>query len=189
MQQSQMVSTTTRFLATLRGTAVTQAAKPTLSAASMPTDLACTTWQAMFGSGARIGIATRTTPRAHLQTPQDPRLARPICCAAAAGSTPPDSALARGAASARTSPTAVSGSVPSGLRNTSPHPSLRMRTFHLPLQAPPSGACFYFPFSLFPLYFPKPWRPPCFGGYEGCWLRGCFTHRLWWRHVEWLQSK
>jgi hypothetical protein len=47
------------------------------------------------------------------------------------------------------------------------------------LQAPPSGACFHFPFSLFPFYFPKPWRPPWFGGYEGCGLQGCFTHWLW----------
>jgi hypothetical protein len=30
-----------------------------------------------------------------------------------------------------------------------------------------------------PFYFPKPWRPPWFGGYEGCWLQGCFTHWLW----------
>jgi hypothetical protein len=29
----------------------------------------------------------------------------------------------------------------------------------------------------FPVYFPKPWRPPWFGGYEGCGLQGCFTHR------------
>jgi len=47
------------------------------------------------------------------------------------------------------------------------------------LQVPPSGACFYFPFSLFPFYFPKPWRPPWFGGYDGCGLQGCFTHWLW----------
>ena len=31
----------------------------------------------------------------------------------------------------------------------------------------------------FPFYFPKPWRPPWFGGYEGCGLQGCFTHWLW----------
>ena len=30
-----------------------------------------------------------------------------------------------------------------------------------------------------PFYFPKPWRPPWFGGYEGCGLQGCFTHWLW----------
>ena len=141
-----------------------------LSAASMPTDLACMTWQAMFGSGARIGIAVRTTPRAHLQTPQDPRLVRVVCCAAATGTATPTAAVARGASAAsRTSPTTLSGSVPSGLRNslfsfcfsifsgTSPRPSPRMN---------------------FPFYFPKPWRPPWFGGYEGCGLQGCFTHWL-----------
>jgi hypothetical protein len=47
------------------------------------------------------------------------------------------------------------------------------------LQAPPSGACFHFPSSLFHFYFPKPWRPPWFGGYKGCGLQGCFTHWLW----------
>ncbi len=31
----------------------------------------------------------------------------------------------------------------------------------------------------FPFYFPKPWRPPWFGGYEGCGLQGCSTHWLW----------
>ena len=31
----------------------------------------------------------------------------------------------------------------------------------------------------FPFYFPKPWRLPWFGGYEGCGLQGCFTHWLW----------
>jgi hypothetical protein len=30
-----------------------------------------------------------------------------------------------------------------------------------------------------PFYFPKPWRPPWFGGYEGCGLRGCLTNWLW----------
>jgi hypothetical protein len=56
MQHSQLVSTTTHFLKTLRGTAGTQGAKPTPWAASLPTDLACMTWQAMCGSGARIGM-------------------------------------------------------------------------------------------------------------------------------------
>ena len=47
---------TTHFLATLRGTARMQAAKLTPWAASLPTRLACMTWQAMFWSGARIGM-------------------------------------------------------------------------------------------------------------------------------------
>ena len=92
---SQMVSTTTHFLATLRGTQETMAHQDLLhmeqkpSAASLPTDLACTTCQAMFGSGARIGIAIRTTPRALFLTPQDPRLELTVCCAAATGATAP----------------------------------------------------------------------------------------------------
>ncbi len=137
------------------------------SAASLPTDLACTTCQAMFGSGARIGIAVRTTHRAPLPTPQDPRPVRTICCAAVVGAAPPAAAARRGATAA-TCPTAsstASGSVSSGLRRTSPQLSLRIRTSHLPLQVPRSGACFHFPFSFFPFYFhlrfPRqlPWMP------------------------------
>ena len=70
-------------------------------------------------SGARIGIAVLTTPRAHLQTPQDPRLARFVCCAAALGTSTPTSAVARSATTTtRTTPTSISGSVPSGLRSS-----------------------------------------------------------------------
>ena len=90
------------------------------SAASLPTDLACTTWQAMFMSGARIGIAVLTTPRAHLQTPQDPRLVRPVCCAAAAGTSPPTAAARRSASASRpsTSAASTSASVSRGLRSS-----------------------------------------------------------------------
>ena len=117
---SQMVSTTTHLLATLRGTTRMQAAKPTPSAASLPTDLACTTWQAMLGSGARIGIAVRTTPRALFLTPQGPRLERTVCCAAATGTTTPSTAARRCAVSSSLMP-ATSGraSVSRGLLTSS----------------------------------------------------------------------
>ena len=73
----------------------------------------------MFGSGARIGIAVLTTPRAHLQTPQDPRLARTVCCAAATGATTPATAARRGASTTRpASLTTSAGSVSRGLRNS-----------------------------------------------------------------------
>ena len=135
IQRSQLVSTTKRFLATLRGTTVTQAAKPTLSAASLPTDLACMTWQAMFGSGARIGIAVLTTPRAHLQTPQGPRLVLTVCCAAASGATTPATAARRSATPPRpTTSTNASASASLAIRNyifsvTSPRPSPRISFF------------------------------------------------------------
>ena len=101
IQRSQMVSTTTHFLATLRGTTVTQATKPTPWAANLPTDLACMTWQAMFMSGAKIGMTVLTTPRAHLQTPQDRRLVLTVCYAAASGATTPATAARRSAAASR----------------------------------------------------------------------------------------
>ena len=135
----QVEQTTTRFLATLRGTQEIMAHQDLLpmerkpSAASLPTDLACMTWQAMFGSGARIGIALLTTPRAHLQTTQDPRLGRPVCCAAAAGTATPTTAARRSAATTRPAPsTPTSGSVSGGLRRTTPQPSLRSGRFHAP---------------------------------------------------------
>ena len=72
----------------------------------------------MFGRGARIGTAIRTTARAHLQTPQDPRLVRPVCCAAATGPATPAAAARRSATAARPSTsTSSSGSVSRGLRN------------------------------------------------------------------------
>ena len=90
-----------------------------LSAASLPTDLACMTWQAMFGSGARIGMAVLTTPRAHLPTPQDPRLVRTVCGAAATGTSTPTTAARRGATATRPSASApTSASVSRGLRNS-----------------------------------------------------------------------
>ena len=52
----QAARTTTHFSATLRGTAVTQATKPTPWAANTPTPWGFTTCQAMFGSFARIGM-------------------------------------------------------------------------------------------------------------------------------------
>ena len=124
MQRNQLVSTTTHFLATLRGTQEIMAHQDLLHmerkpwAASLPTDLACTTCQAMFLSGAKIGIAVLTTPRAHLQTPQDPRLARPVCCAAATGASTPASAARRSATATRpAASTSTSASVSRGLRN------------------------------------------------------------------------
>ena len=129
----QVEQTTTHFLATLRGTQETMARQDLLpmerrlSAASLPTDLACTTCQAMFMSGAKIGIAVLTTPRAHLQTPQDPRLACTVCCAAAAGSTTPTAAARRSASAARpATSTTAAASVSRGLR-TLPSPQFLQR--------------------------------------------------------------
>jgi len=105
-------------------------------------------------------MAVRTTPRAHLQTPQDPRLARIVCCAAALGTTSPAAAVARSAAPAtRTSPASLSGSVPSGLRNSLFSFSFSIFSGNSPRSSPRMRVSFY---------FPKPWRPPWFGGYEGC---------------------
>ena len=138
IQHSQLVSTTTHFLTTLRGIQETMAHQDLLpmerkpSAASLPTDLAFTTWQAMFGSGARIGIAVRTTPRAHLQTPQDRRLVLPVCCAAAAGtSASPAAAARRSATKSRPSASTFStGSVSRGLRKQLPHTQARAPPFY-----------------------------------------------------------
>ena len=106
IQRSQLVSTTALFLATLRGSIQQQGAKPTPSAASLPTDLACMTCQAMFGSGARIGMAVITTPRAQRPTPQDPRLEPPVWCAAATGAAAPSGAARRSVATKASSRTA-----------------------------------------------------------------------------------
>ena len=73
----------------------------------------------MFGSGARIGIAVLTTPQAHLQTPPDLRLVRPVCCAAATGPTTPSAAARRSAPAPRpTASTTAAASVSRGLRNS-----------------------------------------------------------------------
>ena len=121
IQRSQMVLTTTHFLATLRGTQKTMAHRDLLpmernpSAASLPTDLACTTWQAMLGSGARIGMGF-IHQQASL-TPQDPRLVWSICFVAAPGAPTPTTAVRRCATTARPTLSATaSGSVSQRLR-------------------------------------------------------------------------
>lgn len=84
----------------------------------------------MFLSGARIGMVLIQARRK--QTPQDLRLVRPVCCAAATGAATPTTVARRGAEA--TSPlmsSSTSASVSRGLRRTSPQPSLRKSPFTL----------------------------------------------------------